>query len=257
MAVDRSFERRLAGLVNGRAAAALHARAQGRRKGVPQGHPARPDRRDSPPASPGLGTDERAHHDRLLRGADRAGDAGLPRDLGAHPVPLRPAPVRVSAPGRRIALGDEHAVRDRRRPEHPDRRIRFVERRPDEDRLSARARPALRTGHAGDLRGPFQLLVSRACVAGARRPVREPRRRAGFPLRRVLRAAAQLPPPRLDRPLPVRQLAGHLPVVPAGPQGGLAAGVHARKRLCAPRDVAADERPRLSEQEPGRDSTSR
>ena len=226
-------------------------RPQGRREGIPPGHPQGPDREDPPPAGPRVGADQRAHHHRLLRGADRARHAAVPAHLGAAAVPLRPAQVRLPPPGRRAALGDQHAVRHQGRGEHPDRRVRQVERRHDEDRLPARPRPPLRSRDAGHLGRALQLLVPRALLAGLRRPLQEPRRGPGLPLRQLLRAAAQLPPPRLDRPLSLRQLAGDLSVVPAGPQGGLARGVRPRQSLRAVRDVAAHERPRLPQQEPG------
>ena len=45
-----------------------------------------------------------------------------------------------------------------------------------------------------------------------------------FRLGALLRSAAQLPPPRLDRVVSVRRLAGAVPLVPAGPQRCRAAG---------------------------------
>ena len=119
-----------------------------------------------------LGADQRAHHHRLFRGADRAGHAAVSAHLGAAAVPLRPAPVRLPAPWRRAALGDQHALRHQGRREHPDRGVRQVERRHDEDGLPARPRPPLRSGDAGHLRRALQLLVPRALLAGVRRPLR-------------------------------------------------------------------------------------
>ena len=215
MAVDRSFERRLAGLVNGRAAGAL----QGGLKGVekeslrvtPEGRIAT----DPAPDGAGLGAHQRAHHHRLLRGADRAGHAGLPRDLGAHPVPLRPAPVRLPHLGDELlwATSMPCAIEG-------DASIPIAEYGPSNvGRMKTVYRRGLGLRYGRVMQAisgvHFNYSLPGALLAGAGRPVREPRRRAGLPLRRVLRAAAQLPPPRLDRPVPVRQLAGDLPVVPA------------------------------------------
>ena len=148
-------------------------------------------------------------------------------------------------------MGDQHALRDQGRRRDPDRALRHVEHRPHEARVPRRPRASLRPGDAGDLGRAFQLFVPGGLLAGAGRPVPEPRFRAGVPVRRLLRAAAQLPAPWLDRAVPVRQLARDLRVLSRRKTGRRAPGADARHALRAARDVAADERSRLSQQEPG------
>jgi hypothetical protein len=74
---------------------------------------------------------------------------------------------------------------------------------------------------------------------------------SGIPVSTVFRPAAQLPPPRLARAVPVRSLAGPVPFLPAGTRRLAAAGAgpgHAHRRAC---DLAAHERHRLSQSRPG------
>src|SRR5205823_4906772 len=113
-------------------------------------------------------------------------------------------------------MGHQHAVRHRARRGHPAGAVRQLARRAHEDRVSQRARPALRPHDAGDLRGAFQLLVPAAVLGGLRRDARRARARRTVHLGVLLRPAAQLPPSRLAGAVPVRRVAGGVQVVPAG-----------------------------------------
>ena len=117
--------------------------------------------------------------------------------------------------------------------------------------VSPRPRLALRPDDAGDLRRALQLFVPGAFLAGAGGYAAGEERRPGFRLGAVLRLAAQLPSLRLAGAVPVRQFAGVVRVVRQGARAQ-PAGVRARYAVRAVRDVAAHERSRLSEQEPGR-----
>ena len=163
-AIDRKFEQTLAALINSGEPEII----QGGRKGVEkESLRVTPDGRIAQTPHPralGSRAHQREHHHRLFRGADRAGLADVPHQLGAAAVPARPAPVRLPAPRRRAAVGDVDAVDHRRRREHPDRAVRHVEHRPHEDRVSQRPRRALRPHDAGHLRRALQLFVPGAHV---------------------------------------------------------------------------------------------
>ena len=250
--IDRAFERRLATLVNAREPRVLQGGLKGVEKESLRVSRRRPHRAERASARARLGAHARAHHDRLLRSADRAGHAGVPRVVGAAAVPVRPASVRLSPSRRAAAVGDQHAVHHRRRCEHPDRALRPLEHRPHEGGVSPRPRPSLRPHDAGDLRRALQLLVPRALLAGAR-----PRRCRSasadqefvsaqyFALLRNYRRHGWL----------ILYLFGNSPAL----CGSFVRGrehtlqrVRARHAVRAVRDVAAHERSRLSQQEPGR-----
>src|SRR4029077_11863757 len=90
--------------------------------------------------------------------------------------------------------------------------VRQLARRAHEDRVSQRARPALRAHDAGDLRGAFQLLVPAAVLGGLRRGARRARKRCAVHLRVLLRPAAQLSPSRLAGVVPVPPCAATIAV---------------------------------------------
>ena len=149
-------------------------------------------------------------------------------------------------------MGDQHALRAGRGRQHPDRAIRQLQHRTDEERLPHGTRPALRPGHAGDLGGALQLLVPGPLLAGAAPGLAGADERTAVRRRGVFRAAAELPPPRVADPVPVRRLAGAVQDVLQGPgRNAVPAGTGQQHVLLALRDVAAHERPRLSQQEPG------
>ena len=215
--IDRVFERRLSALVNGGAAADPAGRPQGCREGVA--------------ARAADGTLWRTRRTRVALGSALTNEhittdysealielvtPAVHAQLGAAAVPARPAPVRLPAPGRRTAVGDQHAVRHRARRGHSARAVRQLARRAHEDHLSQRPRPALRAHDAGDLRACISTTRSR-CRSGrrTRRCASRASRRQAVHLGELLRPAAQLPPLRLDRAVSVRRVAGGVQVVPA------------------------------------------
>ena len=139
------------------------------------------------------------------------------------------------------------------RQRDPHRPVRQLEHRPHEARLPRRPRAPLRKGDAGNLGRSLQLFLPGPALAGARGSKRVEAPRPGLRRRRLFRPAAELPPLWLADPFPVWRLARGLPLVfcrPRRPGGTRAAGEgHAHR---ATRDLASHERPRLSQQEPGR-----
>ena len=112
----------------------------------------------------------------------------------------------------------------------PDRAVRQVEHRPHENRVPRRLGRALRPRHAGHLRRALQLLVPRAHVGRVAGHRAVAHARPGFHLGPLFPPAAQLPPPRLDRALSVRRVAGGLQFVPARPQRHAATPLEATPR---------------------------
>ena len=149
-------------------------------------------------------------------------------------------------------MGHQHAVRIDGDASIPIAQLRPLERRPDERRCIATV-SAMRYGRMMQaISGVhfnysfpehFWPVLADACRRDDRRP--------GFRFRAVLRAAAQLPAPRLDRAVPVRQFAGVVRVVPARAASITLQQLAPGHAVRAVRDVAAHERSRLSQQEPG------
>ena len=142
--LDRSFERRLSGLVNARERGVL----TGGLKGVErEALRVRPDGRISQaPHPPALGS--ALTHPHITTDYSEA-----LIELVTPPFPstweLQQYLCEIhqfvySELGDELLWVDQHALRDQRGLGHPDRRIRDLEHRPDEARLPARAWPALR-----------------------------------------------------------------------------------------------------------------
>src|SRR5688572_16532806 len=174
------------------------------RAGSAPGDARRADLEGAPPPGARLGIDPPARHDGLLGSPDRARDPAVRENLGAAAVPVRHPPVRLQRTRRRAPVGDQHALRDQGRQRDPDRALRQLEHRPHEARLPGRPRPALRADDAGDLGRALQLLLPGPALAGARGGRRREAARPGPRRRRLLRAPAELPPLRVDDPVPVR-----------------------------------------------------
>src|SRR5688572_4168018 len=179
-------------------------RPERRRAGGAPGHARRADLESATPPGARVGFDPPARHDGLLGGPDRARDPAVPERLGAAAVPVRHPPVRLQRTRRRAPVGDQHALRDQGRWRDPDRALRQLQHRPHEARLPGRPRPALRADDAGDLGRALQLLLPGPALAGARGRGRLEAARPGPRRRRLLCAPAELPPLRVDDPVPVR-----------------------------------------------------
>ena len=174
-------------------------------------------------------------------------------DLGTRAVPLRPAPVRLPAPattncsGRPACPAPSRATRASRSPSIGSSnvgRMKTVYRR--------RARPPLRARDAGHLRRALQLLVPRALLAGAGGPAASATTRGQafrsdsyFSLLRNYRRHGWI----------VLYLFGNSPALcPSFLQGRKVdwlEDARARQPVRAVRHLAAHERPRLPQQEPG------
>ena len=140
-------------------------------------------------------------------------------------------------------MGDQHAVHDRSRRQHPHRTVRNVQRRQVEDGVPQRPESSLRPAHADDQRHPLQLLGARDAMA---RHCREPEPGTGPRLHdpRLLRTDPQLPALLLAPGLPLRRLTGCVQVV--HPQHRLRLGpVRRGLALPPPRHLAQDGAPRL------------
>ena len=96
--------------------------------------------------------------------------------MGDVAVPLRRARVHRAPARRRAAVAGQHAVRAAGRRRHSDRRLRPVEPRAHEDRVSPRPRPPLRPRDASHRGRAFQLFLAAAVLA--RVPARSRQRRS-------------------------------------------------------------------------------
>ena len=215
-AIDRQFERHLAGPHQQRPEGRAAARAQGRRKGIAAGDAGRAGVAAPAPRGARLGAHQRAHHDRLLRGADRAGHAGLSRRAGnccstcATSTSSSTAHLGdelLWATSMPCAIGNDADIPIAQYGSSNIGRMKTIYREGLGLRYG-RMMQAISGVH-------FNYSFPRTVLAGARRRCCESRqRRAGLHFGAVLRAAAQLPALRLDRAVPVRRLAGGLQVVP-------------------------------------------
>ncbi|MCK7492816.1 MAG: glutamate--cysteine ligase [Comamonadaceae bacterium] len=137
MPLDRTYERRLGALVNGRSAAALQGGLKGVGAGVAAGDADGADRADAASAGAGLGAHQRARHDGLLRGADRAGHAAVRPRPGSwcSTSPTCTSSSTRTCPTTNCSGRPACPAPSRATQSIPIARVRLVERRPHEDRL--------------------------------------------------------------------------------------------------------------------------
>ena len=147
-------------------------------------------------------------------------------------------------------MARQHAVRARRGSRDPDRLLRHLESGPAEDDLPTRSRLPVRPCDAGDRGRALQLFPAGRTLAGLPSARRSARAGPGVSVVRAHGARAQLPAPRVARELPVRRVAGAVQVVQARRARALDRA-RSRHVARAVRDLAADERLGLSQQDAG------
>ena len=249
--VDRVYERRLAALVNSREQRLI---ARGRRglereslRVTPDGHIAQtphPRSLGSALTNPHITTDYSEALIELVTPTFNDNEALLQYLGDLHQFVYAHL-------GRGAAVGHLDALHPGRRSGGADRALRRLVPGAGQIYLPARTAGALRRHDAGHFRRAFQLFGAGTVLAAVCRDLPVARQRPGIRLGALFRPAAQLPPPRLDRVVPVRRVAGAVPLVSAGPPGRAthaAGNRHPDRTGC---DLAAHERHRLSQPQPG------